>query len=54
MTVNEAVVLVTAADGGLGREFVEQAVERGARKVCASARSAQHGPTRASCRSSWT
>ncbi|HWU23051.1 MAG TPA: SDR family oxidoreductase [Nocardioides sp.] len=33
-----AVVLVTGANGGLGREFVEQALERGAAKVYASAR----------------
>jgi NAD(P)-dependent dehydrogenase (short-subunit alcohol dehydrogenase family) len=33
-----AVVLVTGANGGLGREFVSQALDRGARKVYASAR----------------
>jgi len=33
-----AVVLVTGANGGLGREFVTQALERGAIKVYASAR----------------
>jgi NAD(P)-dependent dehydrogenase (short-subunit alcohol dehydrogenase family) len=40
MTVNleGAVVLVTGANGGLGREFVRQALERGAPKVYASAR----------------
>jgi NAD(P)-dependent dehydrogenase (short-subunit alcohol dehydrogenase family) len=41
MTVNieGAVVLVTGANGGLGREFVEQALDRGAAKVYATARS---------------
>ena len=34
-----AVVLVTGANGGLGREFVGQALDRGAAKVYASARS---------------
>lgn len=33
-----AVVLVTGANGGLGTEFVSQAIARGARKVYASAR----------------
>jgi NAD(P)-dependent dehydrogenase (short-subunit alcohol dehydrogenase family) len=33
-----AVVLVTGANGGLGREFVAQALSRGARKVYATAR----------------
>lgn len=33
-----AVVLVTGANGGLGGEFVAQALQRGARKVYASAR----------------
>lgn len=33
-----AVVLVTGANGGLGREFVSQALRRGAAKVYASAR----------------
>ncbi len=32
-------VLVTGANGGLGEQFVEQALERGARKVYAAARS---------------
>lgn len=32
-------VLVTGANGGLGQQFVEQALERGARKVYAAARS---------------
>ena len=33
-----AVVLVTGANGGLGREFVEQALARGAAKIYATAR----------------
>ncbi|SMQ71387.1 SDR family oxidoreductase [Agreia sp. VKM Ac-1783] len=36
--ISGAVVLVTGANGGLGREFVTQALERGAIKVYASAR----------------
>src|SRR5436309_3315309 len=32
-------VLVTGANGGLGQEFVERALDRGARKVYAAARS---------------
>ncbi|SEP75536.1 SDR family oxidoreductase [Microlunatus flavus] len=36
-----ATVLVTGANGGLGREFVAQVLERGAVKVYASARSPQ-------------
>ena len=36
--IGGAVVLVTGANGGLGREFVTQALERGAIKVYASAR----------------
>jgi NAD(P)-dependent dehydrogenase (short-subunit alcohol dehydrogenase family) len=35
---DNAVVLVTGANGGLGEEFVAQALERGAAKVYASAR----------------
>lgn len=38
-TLDGAVVLITGANGGLGREFVRQALDRGARKVYASARS---------------
>ncbi|MGC0379754.1 SDR family oxidoreductase [Streptomyces sp. SAI-229] len=36
--IDGAVVLVTGANGGLGTEFVEQALERGAAKVYAAAR----------------
>jgi NAD(P)-dependent dehydrogenase (short-subunit alcohol dehydrogenase family) len=36
-----AVVLVTGANGGLGRELVEQALARGAAKVYATARRPQ-------------
>ena len=37
-------VLVTGANGGLGGEFVRQALDRGARKVYASARSPRDWP----------
>jgi len=37
-TLDGAVVLVTGANGGLGREFVAQALARGAAKVYATAR----------------
>ena len=40
-TLDGAVVLITGANGGLGREFVRQALHRGARKVYASARTPQ-------------
>lgn len=39
--LNGAVVLVTGANGGLGREFVHQALALGASKVYASARTPQ-------------
>jgi NAD(P)-dependent dehydrogenase (short-subunit alcohol dehydrogenase family) len=39
MDINGATVLVTGANGGLGTEFVTQALERGAAKVYATARS---------------
>lgn len=37
-SIKDAVVLVTGANGGLGAEFVEAALERGARRVYAAAR----------------
>jgi NAD(P)-dependent dehydrogenase (short-subunit alcohol dehydrogenase family) len=37
-TLTDAVVLVTGANGGLGEQFVAQALERGAAKVYATAR----------------
>ncbi|MFS3136274.1 SDR family oxidoreductase [Gluconacetobacter sacchari] len=37
-TLEDRVVLVTGANGGLGDEFVRQAVQRGARRVYAAAR----------------
>ncbi|MBW4040865.1 MAG: SDR family oxidoreductase [Acidobacteria bacterium] len=37
-TLTDAVVLVTGANGGLGSEFVRQALDRGAAKVYATAR----------------
>ena len=37
-SLNGAVVLVTGANGGIGTHFVEQALERGAAKVYATAR----------------
>ncbi|MDE1149794.1 MAG: SDR family oxidoreductase [Azospirillaceae bacterium] len=36
--IDGRIVLVTGANGGLGREFVRQAIERGAAKVYAAAR----------------
>lgn len=41
MKLHNGVVLVTGANGGLGREFVRQSLERGASKVYAAARRAQ-------------
>lgn len=41
MELNGSVVLVTGANGGLGREFVGQALARGASKVYAAARKPQ-------------
>lgn len=38
-SLQNAVVLVTGANGGLGHEFVEQALARGAQRVYATARS---------------
>lgn len=38
MSLEGRTVLVTGANGGLGEQFVEQALERGARKVYAAAR----------------
>lgn len=37
-TLEDRVVLVTGANGGLGEEFVQQAIQRGARRVYAAAR----------------
>jgi len=37
-SIKDAVVFVTGANGGLGQEFVQQALERGAAKVYATAR----------------
>jgi NAD(P)-dependent dehydrogenase (short-subunit alcohol dehydrogenase family) len=39
VSLQNSVVFVTGANGGLGREFVDQALDRGATKVYASARS---------------
>ncbi len=39
-----AVVLVTGANGGLGTEFVQQCLSRGAAKVYATARTPRHRP----------
>ncbi|AYG03903.1 SDR family oxidoreductase [Gryllotalpicola protaetiae] len=38
MNIENSVVLITGANGGLGAEFVEQALSRGAQRVYASAR----------------
>lgn len=38
MNISDAVVLVTGANRGLGREFVRQVIHRGARKVYATTR----------------
>jgi len=43
-SLNNSVVLVTGANGGLGTEFVNQALTRGAAKVYASARKPQEWP----------
>lgn len=42
-TIEGSVVLVTGANGGLGTQFVRQALERGAAKVYAAARSPREG-----------
>ena len=39
--IRDSIVLVTGANGGLGREFVRQALDRGARRVYATARTPQ-------------
>lgn len=52
-TLDGAVVLITGANGGLGREFVGQALARGARTVYASARTPRSGRTPASSRCRW-
>ena len=36
--LNDATVLITGANGGLGTEFVRQALSRGAARVYATAR----------------
>ncbi|MFD2795931.1 SDR family oxidoreductase [Promicromonospora vindobonensis] len=41
-TLDGRTVLVTGANGGLGAQFVQQALERGARKVYAATRSPGH------------
>ncbi|MFN8198340.1 MAG: KR domain-containing protein [Nakamurella multipartita] len=53
-TLDGSVVLITGANGGLGREFVRQALARGARTVYATARTPVPGTTSGSCRSPWT
>jgi NAD(P)-dependent dehydrogenase (short-subunit alcohol dehydrogenase family) len=40
-TIDDQIVLVTGANGGLGRQLVAQALARGARKVYATARTPQ-------------
>jgi NAD(P)-dependent dehydrogenase (short-subunit alcohol dehydrogenase family) len=39
--VSDATVLITGANGGLGREFIAQALDLGARRIYATARSPQ-------------
>src|SRR4051794_36328125 len=41
-SIDGRTVLVTGANGGLGEQFVFQALERGAKKVYAAARSPKH------------
>ncbi len=44
VALNGAVVLVTGANGGLGAEFVQQALDLGAAKVYATARTPRAWP----------
>ncbi|BAS11228.1 hypothetical protein AHiyo4_46500 [Arthrobacter sp. Hiyo4] len=50
-SLNEAVVLVTGANGGIGTHFVNDALARGASKVYATARTPAPGRTSALSRS---
>lgn len=43
-SLNGAVVVITGANGGIGRELVAQALDRGAAKVYATARTPQEWP----------
>ena len=54
MQLNNAVVLVTGANRGIGAEFVAQLKERGAAKIYAASRDAAPSTSTASCRSSST
>jgi hypothetical protein len=54
VSVMNSTVLVTGANGGLGTQFVHQALELGARKVYATARRPQEWNERASWHSRWT
>ena len=54
MNLDNRVVLVTGATGGLGQEFVTQSLARGAAKVYAGARRDHDWGDSASYRSGWT
>ena len=43
-TLNGSTVLITGANGGLGTEFVRQALDRGATRVYATARTPHARP----------